>query len=101
MMDAPQKKEAFALDSQYGRLICKCERVTEADVVLAIHRPVPADSIKAVKKRTRAGAGICQGGYCEHNVIEIIARELSIPKTLVNYYNPNTQILIGETKGEH
>jgi glycerol-3-phosphate dehydrogenase len=101
MMDGPQKKEAFALDSQYGRLICKCERVTEADVVLAIHRPVPADSIKAVKKRTRAGAGICQGGYCEHNVIEIIARELSIPKTLVNYYNPNTQILIGETKGEH
>lgn len=101
MMDDSAKKEAFAVDPQYGRLICKCERVTEADVVCAIHRPVPADSIKAVKKRTRAGAGICQGGYCEHNVIEIIARELSIPKTSVNYYNPNTQILIGETKGEH
>ena len=97
-MDEAAKKAAFEDDSRYGRLVCKCERVTEGDVVRAIHRPVPADSVKAVKKRTRAGAGICQGGYCEHNVIDIIARELSIPKTNVNYYNPNTEILIGETK---
>lgn len=93
------KKQAFKDDARYGKLVCKCERVTEGDVVRAIHRPVPADSVKAVKKRTRAGAGICQGGYCEHNVIAIIARELSIPKTSVNYYNPNTEILIGESKG--
>ena len=97
-MDEAAKKAAFEDDSRYGRLVCKCERVTEGDVVRAIHRPVPGDSVKAIKKRTRAGAGICQGGYCEHNVIEIIARELSIPKTKVNYYNPNTEILIGETK---
>ena len=98
-MDDAAKKQAFQEDARYGKLICKCERVTEADVVKAIHRPVPADSVKAVKKRTRAGAGICQGGYCEHNVIAIIAKELSIPKTSVNYYNPHTEILISETKG--
>ena len=98
-MDDAAKKQAFKDDPRYGKLICKCERVTEGDVVRAIHRPVPADSVKAVKKRTRAGAGICQGGYCEHNVIAIIARELSIPKTAVNYYNPHTEILISETKG--
>lgn len=99
MLDDAAKQKAFAADSKYGKLVCKCERVTEGDVVRAIHRPVPADSVKAVKKRTRAGAGICQGGYCEHNVIAIIARELSIPKTAVNYYNPHTEILIRETKG--
>lgn len=97
-MTDEEKKEAFEEDKSYGRLICKCERVTEGDVLKAIHRPIPADSVKAVKKRTRAGAGICQGGYCEHNVIDLIARELSIPKTSVNYYAKDTHILIHETK---
>ena len=97
MSDA-EKKAAFLSDHRYGKLVCKCERVTEADVVNAIHRPVPADSVKAVKKRTRAGAGICQGGYCEHNVINIIARELSIKKTEVNYTKDNTHILVSQTK---
>ncbi len=97
-MSDDEKRAAFQADARYGKLICKCERVTEADVVNAIHRPIPADSVKAVKKRTRAGAGICQGGYCQHNVINIIARELSIPKTEVNYYNKHTNILVRETK---
>lgn len=97
-MTEEEKRRAFGEDTRYGKLICKCERVTEADVVNAIHRPIVADSVKAIKKRTRAGAGICQGGYCEHNVINIIARELSIPKTSVNYYNQNTNILVRETK---
>lgn len=98
-LDQAGKQAAFKDDHRFGKLVCKCERVTEGDVVRAIHRPVSADSVKAVKKRTRAGAGICQGGYCEHNVIEIIAKELAIPKTSVNYYNPNTEILIRESKG--
>jgi len=98
-LDQAGKQAAFNDDHRFGKLVCKCERVTEGDVVRAIHRPVSADSVKAVKKRTRAGAGICQGGYCEHNVIEIIAKELAIPKTSVNYYNPNTEILIRESKG--
>lgn len=97
-MTDEEKSQAFKDDKSYGRLICKCERVTEGDVLKAIHRPIPADSVKAVKKRTRAGAGICQGGYCEHNVIDLIARELSIKKTEVNYYAKDTHILVHETK---
>jgi len=97
MSDA-EKKEAFLNDHSHGRLICKCELVTEGDVLNAIRRPIPADSVKAVKKRTRAGAGICQGGYCEHNVIDLIARELQIPKTEVNYYAKDTHILVRQTK---
>lgn len=97
-MTDQEKKDAFLKDKRYGRLICKCERVTEGDVIQAIHRPIPADSVKAVKKRTRAGAGICQGGYCEHHVIDLIARELSIKKTDVNYYAKDTHILVHETK---
>lgn len=99
-MTQAEKATAFDNDHRYGRLICKCERVTEADVLKAIHQPIPADSVKAVKKRTRAGAGICQGGYCEHNVIALIARELAIPKTAVNYYRLHTEILTHPTKGD-
>lgn len=60
----------------YGRLVCRCERVSEAEVLNAIHAPIPATTIVGVKRRCRAGAGRCQGGFCEPVVTEILAREL-------------------------
>lgn len=66
-------------DSAWGRIVCRCEKVTEAEIVEAIHSPVPATTVDAVKRRTRAGMGRCQGGFCGPRVMEIIARELDIP----------------------
>ncbi|KAI9339165.1 FAD dependent oxidoreductase [Zopfochytrium polystomum] len=60
-------------------IICRCERVSEAEIVDAIHRPLGAHSIDAVKKRTRAGMGWCQGGFCEPRVVALISRETKIP----------------------
>lgn len=68
-----------AQDSAWGRIVCRCEKVTEAEIVQAIHSPLPAKTVDAVKRRTRAGMGRCQGGFCGPRVIEIIARELHIP----------------------
>ncbi len=62
----------------YGRIICRCEQVTEAEIVQAIHRPVGAKTLDAVKRRVRAGMGRCQSGFCAPYVIDIIARELGI-----------------------
>lgn len=63
----------------WGRIVCRCEKVTEAEIVEAIHSPVPAFTVDAVKRRTRAGMGRCQGGFCGPRVMEIISRELNIP----------------------
>ncbi|MBQ3487970.1 MAG: NAD(P)/FAD-dependent oxidoreductase, partial [Clostridia bacterium] len=63
-------------DPLYGRVICRCETVTEAEILDAIHRPLGARSVDAVKRRVRAGMGRCQGGFCGPKVIEILAREL-------------------------
>ncbi len=97
-MTPEEKKEAFKNEPRYGRLICKCEKVTEGDVIQHIHRIIPGDTVKGVKKRARAGSGICQGGYCEVDVIKLISKELNIPLKSVNYYHQDTPILLKETK---
>lgn len=83
---------------KHGHLVCKCEKVTEQDIIHAIHSPVGNDTIKGIKKRARAGAGLCQGGYCESEVLKIIARETHVKPNEVNYYAKNTPILAKETK---
>lgn len=67
----------------YGRVICRCEIITEAEIVEAIHEPCGARTLDGVKRRTRAGMGRCQGGFCGPRVTEILARELKIPMTEV------------------
>lgn len=63
----------------YGNVICRCETVTEAEIIEAIRRPAGATSLDAVKRRTRSGMGRCQGGFCTPRIIEILSRELAIP----------------------
>lgn len=63
-------------DPRYGTVICRCETVTEGEIMDAIHRAIPAQSMDAVKRCGRAGMGRCQGGFCGPRVLEILAREL-------------------------
>jgi len=64
-------------------VVCRCEKVTEAEIVDSIHRSLPVDSTQAVRKRTRAGMGHCQGEYCESRVKSILAREMATKETKV------------------
>ncbi len=73
-MDSAERRSAIAQDPNYGRVICRCETVTEAEIVEAIRRG--ARNVDAVKRRTRAGMGRCQGGFCGPRVMDILAREL-------------------------
>jgi len=82
----------------FGRVICRCETITEGEIVEAIHRPVGAVSVVGVKRRVRAGGGRCQGGFCGPRVMEIIAREKNIPLTAVVKDGPESWILSGQTK---
>lgn len=78
-LDADTLNALIKEDNSWGRIVCRCEKVTEAEIVDAIHSPLPASTVDAVKRRTRAGMGRCQGGFCGPRVMEIISRELNIP----------------------
>lgn len=69
----------IAKDRRWGKIVCRCEKVTEAEIVAAVHSPVPARTVDSVKRRVRAGMGRCQGGFCSTRVMEIISEELGIP----------------------
>jgi glycerol-3-phosphate dehydrogenase len=72
-----ERKELVKRDSRYGRIICRCETVTEGEIVDAIHRKAGATTVDGVKRRVRPGSGRCQGGFCGPRVMEILARELN------------------------
>ncbi len=93
-----EKKEKHTKNPLYGRIICKCEHITEQEIIDAIHGPLGSDTIKGIKKRARAGSGLCQGGYCESLVLKIIARETNRPLNEINYDQVDTHILSKETK---
>ena len=75
-MTDSERKAAVARNPLHGQIICRCEVVTEAEIRAAIHRPVGARTIDGIKRRTRAGMGRCQGGFCSPRVASILAEEL-------------------------
>ena len=82
----------------YGQIICRCESVSEGEILDAIRRHLGARSLDGVKRRVRAGMGRCQGGFCAPRVMEILARELGIDETEVTKSGPGSELLVGRTK---
>lgn len=93
-----EQDEIVKENPAYGRVICRCETITEGEILDAIHRPLGARSVDAVKRRVRAGMGRCQGGFCGPKVIEILARELGIPVEEVNKNNAGSYMVAGKTR---
>ncbi|MCD8509770.1 MAG: (2Fe-2S)-binding protein [Bacillus sp. (in: Bacteria)] len=93
-----EKQRLMKKDSRYGRVICRCESITEGDIVDMIHRNAGARTVDGVKRRVRAGAGRCQGGFCAPRVMEILARELAVDITTIVKDNEGSYLLTGETK---
>lgn len=93
-----EKNEIIKKDKTYGRIICRCESITEGEIIRAVRENPKATSIDAVKRRTRAGMGRCQGGFCQPYVAEIIARELNISLEEVTKSGKNSKLLVGKTK---
>jgi len=92
-----EEREALVRrDPRFAQIVCRCETVTEAQVVEAIRRG--ARTVAAVKIWTRAGAGRCQGGFCGPRVADILARELGIPLEEVTRHGGHSRLLVGRTK---
>lgn len=94
-----EKNEMIRKDPRWGRVICRCETVTEGEIAASLHTPIPPVSVNGVKRRVGAGMGRCQGGFCGPRVQEIIARELGLDPTQVLMDWEGTWVLCGETKG--
>lgn len=92
------KEELLKQNPLYGNVICRCETVTEAEILQAIHRPLGAKSVDAVKRRVRAGMGRCQGGFCGPKVIEILARELGVSTDKINKNQDGSYMVVGKTR---
>lgn len=93
-----EKAEVIKKDPRYGRIICRCESITEGEIVDVIHRKVGAKTIDGVKKRCRPGSGRCQGGFCGPRVQEILARELGKELNEIVLDKKGAYILTEETK---
>lgn len=86
-------------NASYGRVICRCETITEGEIMDALHAPIPPVSVEGVKRRCGAGMGRCQGGFCGPRVVEILSRELGVPPLEILYDKEGSVIFTGETKG--
>ncbi len=93
-----EKAEIIKKDPSYGRIICRCETVSEGEIIDAIRSNPPALTVDAVKRRTRSGMGRCQGGFCGTYVMELIARETGVPFEAVTKSGGDSKIVIGKTK---
>ncbi len=93
-----ERAEIVKKDARYGRIICRCEGITEGEIIDAIKAPCGARDVDAVKRRTRSGMGRCQGGFCGSKVVEILSRELDIPMNKVTKHGNGSKILYNKTK---
>lgn len=93
-----ERGEAILRNPLYGTIVCRCETVTEGEIVDAMHRPLPPRSVDGIKRRCTPGMGRCQGGFCGPRVQAIIARELGIPESQVPLDRAGMNIVLGRTK---
>lgn len=93
-----EQEKLIAENPAYGTIVCRCETITEGEILDAIHRPLGARTVDAVKRRVRAGMGRCQGGFCGPKVIEILARERDIPTEEVNKNLNGSYMVVGKNK---
>ena len=99
-MDPERRAEMIRQNPAYGQIICRCEEVSQGEILDAIHGILGAKTLDGVKRRTRAGMGRCQAGFCSPRVMELLSRELSLDLTQVRKSGKESQIVLEKTRGE-
>lgn len=93
-----EKQRIISINPDYGKIICRCENISLGEIKDVIHRECGATSIDGVKKRCRPGMGVCQGGFCEPLVLEILARELKVDKDTIRKNAPGSEVAVSKLK---
>ena len=99
LLTMEERNALIQKEPAYGNIICRCESISEGEILDAIHRTLGARSLDGVKRRTRAGMGRCQAGFCSPRVMEILHRELGIPLEEVTKSGGRSTIVMERTKG--
>ena len=97
-MSTEERAKLIEKNKAYGRIVCRCETITEGEIIDAIKAPAGARDVDGVKRRTRAGMGRCQGGFCGSKVVEILARELGVPMSDITKFGGDSKIIYERTK---
>ncbi len=95
-MSVSELNSLIKKDSHYGKIVCRCEMVSEGEIIEAINSPLKPTSVDGIKRRTRAGMGRCQGGFCFSRVMELIAKERGISIDEVIKENAHSNIIVGD-----
>lgn len=93
-----EKNEIIQKDPSYGKIVCRCEQITEGEILRALRENPKAKDIDGVKRRTRSGMGRCQGGFCQPFVAELIAKEYGIPFENVTKKGSGSSLVTGVSK---
>lgn len=95
-----ERNQLIAKDPRYGRIVCRCEMVTEGEIVAEIHAPIAGRTYDSIKRRTWCGTGRCQGGFDLIRVVDILARELNLSPEKINKKGVGSEFIVSETKNQ-
>lgn len=93
-----ERNELIRKNPAYGRIVCRCEMISEGEILDAIHRPLGATTMDGIKRRTRAGMGRCQAGFCTPKTMEILERELKIRQEEITKNGAGSEMIVGRNK---
>lgn len=97
-MSLKEQEQAIKDNPDYGQVVCRCETVTRAELLQAIHNPLGVHTLTGIKNRTRATMGRCQGGYCEAKIMQMIQEETAAAETEVRYSKKNSYMFTGKVR---
>lgn len=97
-LSAEQYRALLQREPAYGQIVCRCEQITEGEIISAIRRPLGARSLDGVKRRTRAGMGRCQAGFCSPRVMELLPQELGLPLNEITKCGGASRLIVGTNK---
>ena len=97
-MNSDEQSKLVKKDKRWGRIICRCEYITEAEVINALSNPLKAQTISAVKFRCRAGMGRCQGGFCTQHIVRIMEDKFDINVNDMKLKSPDSKLFYGRTR---
>jgi glycerol-3-phosphate dehydrogenase len=93
-----QQSDLIKKDKRWGRIVCRCEQITEKEIIDAFSNPIGAKTLSSVKYRCRAGMGRCQGGFCTQHIVRIMRKEFNMSLEEIKLKSPDSKLFYGKTR---
>ena len=99
-MSTEEQSALIKEDNRWGRIVCRCEHVTEAEVIKALSNPLEAKTFSSIKYRCRAGMGRCQGGFCTQHIVRIMEKNFNLDIKNIKLKSPDSKLFYGRVRVE-